>query len=119
MNLTKEQLTSNLRLGKSIEQWLSYIKENDYAIINWLRIDKEKDDMYSVSYFEVFDEGSEEFIDIYEFSKLDPDEPYGIINTFNSVEESLEFATRTYGASIDKFVSGGMIQEEYRDYLRR
>ena len=114
--LDEEQLKTSLRLGKSIEQWLSINNVDDYNVIKWLIIKKEKEEVYNVAYIESFDEGSQDFIDIYEFSTIDPDEPYGIINTFNSIEEALEFSIITYGASSDRFVSTGMIQEEYRDY---
>ncbi|SEP44775.1 hypothetical protein [Mucilaginibacter sp. OK283] len=117
--LTEEQIKSNVRLGKSIEQWLGFTGEDDCVILKWLRIDKEKNQGYSVSYFESFDEGNEDLLDIYEFLLLDPDEPFGVINTFASIDEALEFATQTYNASNTKYVSAGMIQEEYRDYLNR
>ena len=116
--LNIEQLNANIRLGKSVEQWLGYTVEKDYTILKWLRIDKEKSGQYSVAYIECFDDGDENFIDIYEFSTIDPDELYGTINTFDSVEEVLHFAFDTYDALSDKFVSAGMIQEEYRDYLK-
>jgi hypothetical protein len=37
-------------------------------------------------YIESFDDGNKDFIDLYEFSTIDPDEPYGVIITFDSVE---------------------------------
>jgi hypothetical protein len=89
--LTKEQCKTNLSLGIAIEQWLSFEKKNDYAILKWLRIDKENNSTYNVSYVECFDDGSDDFVDIYEFSSIDPDEPY-IINNFESVNESINFS---------------------------
>ncbi|RZA00250.1 MAG: hypothetical protein EOP47_14525 [Sphingobacteriaceae bacterium] len=115
--LTTQQAETLLSLGKSIEQWLSSEKKDDYIILKWLRIDKEKDSTYSVSYIECFDDGDNSFTDIYEFSPLDPDEEY-VIKIFGSAQEALEYAIISYSASIDKFVSAGMIQEEYKDYLR-
>lgn len=117
--LTEEQLQTSLRLGRSIEQWLGYEHGSDYTILKWLRIDKEKNNEYSVSYFESFDEGSEQLLDIYEFSLLDADEPFGVISTLASVDEALKFATETYNAYSNKYVSAGMIQKEYSDYLDR
>ena len=115
--MTEEQLKSNVTLGKAVEQWLGYTKEEDYVVIKWLRIDKEKNQSYTVAYFECFDEGNSEFLDVYEFSQLDPDEPYGALNTFDSIDDALIFSTVTYNALNIKYVSAGMIQEEYRDYL--
>jgi len=71
--LTEDQLKS-IRFGRSVQQWLGSVEEDDYTILKWLRIDKERDGNFSVTYFESFDEGSEEFLDIYEFSIVDPDE---------------------------------------------
>lgn len=114
--LTSEQLLANLRLGKAVEQWLMPRVEPDYAVLRWLRIDKEKDGQYSVTCFETFDEGDSDFADVYEFSPLDPDQPFGYISSFESAIEALNFSVSKYGALKDKFVSEGMVQEEYLRY---
>ncbi|WP_426792344.1 hypothetical protein [Sphingobacterium sp. WOUb80] len=117
--LTDDQIRTRLRLGKSVEQWLDDVQEDDYTILKWLSIDKENDESFSVAYFECFDEGDEDFMDIYAFSLIDPDEPFGVIHTFPSIVDALEFATFTYKASSNRYISTGMIQEEYRDYIKR
>ena len=116
-HLPSEQLISLLRIGKPVEQWLNHEDKGKYTILKWLRIDKERDSTYSVAYCESFDEGNENFLDIYEFSLLNPDEPYGVIDTFDSLEKVLDFSIRNYNASEEKFVSAGMIQDEYRVFL--
>ncbi|QKJ31600.1 hypothetical protein HQ865_18125 [Mucilaginibacter mali] len=110
--LTIEQLRTNISLGKPVEQWLSHESKEDYTILKWLRIYKERDQTYSVNYIECYDDGDDDFIDIYEFSSLDPDELY-FSNSFDSVGGALDFSVSNYSASLDKFVTGGMIQEEY------
>jgi hypothetical protein len=115
--LTEEQLKSNLSLGIAVEQWLGIYKEADYIIIRWLRIDQERDKNYTVAYFECFDEGNEGFLDIYEFSPLNPDELYGVLSEFNNFNDALKFAETLYESSNSKYVSAGMIQKEYSDYL--
>lgn len=115
--LNLEQLKSILIVGKAIEQWLGYSNEEDYIILKWIRIDPEKGGHFTVSYFESFDEGNIDFVDIYEFSTLDPDVPFGISNTFSTIEEAINFSIKEYNAALDKFVSAGMIQEEYIIYL--
>jgi len=117
--LTDGLIRTRLRLGKSVEQWLDDVQEDDYTILKWLSIDKENDESFSVAYFECFDEGNEDFMDIYAFSLIDPDEPFGVIHTFPSIVDALEFATFTYKASSYRYISTGMIQEEYRDYIKR
>jgi len=116
--LQEEQLKTSIALGKSVEQWLGTQIQADFTIIKWLRIDKEADNSYTVSYFECFDDGSEDFYDVYEFSSLDPDQPFGLISSFSSVEDAIIYSTEHYGASSAKFIIGGMIQEEYAAYLK-
>lgn len=115
--LQNEQLRTNLSLGRTIEQWLGYKQEDDYILLRWISIEKESNANYSVAYIESFDEGSEDFVDIYEFSTLDPDKALGIVTTFSTADEAINFSLKEYGAKMDRFVSAGMIQEEYRTYL--
>ncbi|WP_316766505.1 hypothetical protein [Pedobacter frigiditerrae] len=113
-----EQLKNNLNIGKPVEQWIGHAIEKDYVVLKWIRIEKENDEFYGVVYTECFDEGDGDFLDIYEFSTIDPDESFGIINTFSTVDKAIEFALNEYGASINKFVNSGMIQDEYLLYLK-
>ncbi|WP_104382934.1 hypothetical protein [Sphingobacterium sp. HMA12] len=117
--LNEDEIQSRLRLGKSVEQWLGDVQEEDYTILKWLSINMEKDESFSVAYFESFNEGNEDFLDIYSFSLVDPDEPFGVIHVFNSIADALSFAEVTYKASPNKYISAGVIQEEYRDYISR
>lgn len=115
--LENSQLITNLRLGKRIEQWLGTTKEQGETVVKWLSIESQKDGTYMVTYLEVFDEGSEDFLDIYEFSAPDPDLEFGRSDSFVTYEEALEFSRQRYGCRDDKFVTAGQIQEEYRLYL--
>ncbi|AYB32864.1 hypothetical protein [Chryseolinea soli] len=115
--LENSQLITYLRLGKRIEQWLGTTKEQEETIIKWLSIELQKDGSYGVTYLEVFDEGNEDFLDIYEFSAPDPDLEFGESDSFATCEEALEFSRQKYGCRDDKFVTAGQIQEEYRLYL--
>jgi hypothetical protein len=119
MYLPKDELINVLQSGRSIEQWLNVNKDNvDYTIITWLRIDKERNGTFSVSYFEVFDEGDEGFLDIYEFSPYDPDEPFGVIESFLDYDKALNYCYKKYNGRPDRFVGAGLIQEEYQKYLK-
>ncbi|MDR6735219.1 hypothetical protein [Sphingobacterium sp. 2149] len=70
-----------------------------------------------MAYFKSFDEGNEDFLDIYAFSLVDPDEPFGVIHTLSSVADAVEFADATYKVSPNKYIAAGVIQEEYRYYI--
>ena len=114
--LTQEQLKAGLNAGKGIEQWLGHYEEDGETILKWLRIYPEKDD-YNVMYVECYDQGNPEFLDIYVFTVVDPDEPYGVISTFPTIEDALAFSASEYSALKDHFVGNGKIQEEYLNYL--
>jgi hypothetical protein len=116
--LNPQQLLTNLNRGKPIEQWLGHDILPDYTVLKRLTIDKENNDEYSVDYMEVFDEGDENFLDIYEFSTIDTDEPYGIMTKFKTPKEAIDYSIEKYNCKIDKFVNAGVLQEEYRDYLK-
>jgi len=119
-HLTEIQAKVRLNLGKSVAQFLSYKDEAEYTILKWITIDRGGDEKpYSVNYHEVFDEGSENDLNIHEFSEVDPAElPFGIIDEFDTADEALEFAAESYQASTQKYVTESMINEEYADYLR-
>ncbi|MBA4369540.1 MAG: hypothetical protein C0403_18085 [Desulfobacterium sp.] len=117
--LSEEQVIQQLSSGRSIEQWIGHKNETDYRLIKWLRIDREKTNEYSVTSFEVFDEGNFDFLDIYEFSPLEPDLPYGEITTFDTKEKALDFALKERSAKINEFVGKGIIQDVYAEFLRK
>ncbi|MFD2967195.1 hypothetical protein [Sphingobacterium bambusae] len=117
--LNEEQIRSRLGAGRSVEQWLGFVEKDDFTILKWLSIDCVKNEGVAVVYQECVDEGGEEFLDIYEFSPIDPDEPFGVISTFSSIADALDFAVLTYNASNAKYVASGMIQEEYLNYINR
>jgi hypothetical protein len=112
--LAKSELLARVRLGKEVAQWLAHVEEVDYTIIKWLSIGK-TGNQYYVLYQESFDEGDEEFGDIVEFSPVDPDADEEA--SFDSAADAIDFAVKQHGASIDKFVAGSMINEEYASYL--
>ena len=117
-HLLEIDVLSNLRKGRSVEQLLSKSMYGDFPTIKFIRIDKEKSGDISVALFEVYDDGNEEILDIYEFQPIEPDEPDGIVTVFQSPDEALFYACNSLGANINNFVNDGMIQDEYKDSLR-
>ncbi len=118
-HLTVDEAFNSLTKGIAIEQWIKDYAELNYVVIEWLRVDKEKDNSYSVAFFRCFDEGEEDFFDVYEFSQIDPNLPYGLIQNFTSAEEAISFAIINYHCYGDKFINAGLIQDEYELYLSR
>lgn len=115
--INPQQLITNLSLGKPIEQWLGYSRLPDYTVLKRLTIDKENN-KFSVVYFEIFDEGNEDFTNIYEFNIIDTDEPYGIMDIFKTPKEAIDHALEKYNCKIDKFINSGLMQKEYEEYLK-
>jgi GH15 family glucan-1,4-alpha-glucosidase len=115
--LMYEQIRANLSLGKAVEQWLLPKQFDNYTALRWVTIEKNRDSTYTARYAECFDDGDENFTDVYAFSFLNPDEPE-VVNNFDSIDEALQFASDTYSTRSDKFVTAGMIQDEYKDYLK-
>jgi len=113
--LTKEQLKAKLGLGKAVEQWLGHYESDGETILKWVRIYLEKEE-FNVLYIECYDQGSIDNLDISDFTVVDPDEPYGLLDTFYSLDEAIDFSINKYDAAIDKFLNNGMIKE-YFSYL--
>jgi hypothetical protein len=113
--LAKVELLARIHLGKEVAQWLAHVEEADYTIIKWLAVGQ-TGNQYYVIYNESFDEGDENFGDVGEFTSVDPDADEEAF--FDSAEDALKFAIEQHGASIDKFVAGSMIDEEYARYLK-
>jgi hypothetical protein len=116
-HLSEIQARTRLSLGKSIGQFLSRQDEADYAIIKWLTVNHGGDEKaYSIYYCEVIDEGPENSLDLVELTPVDPDES-PVVNEFDTIEEALAFAVATYGALSHKYVTEGLVNDEYADYL--
>jgi hypothetical protein len=115
--LLPEQLRANLSLGRPVEQWLPPRLHDDYVVLRLLRIEKERNSTYATIYIECFDDGNEGFVDVYAFSSVNPDESE-VVNNFDLVEGALGFAIENYHASPEKFVGAGMVEEEYKAYLK-
>lgn len=115
--LSEEQILTQLNAGRAIEQWLGHTDAQNYRTIRWLRIDKTDNGNFNVILFEVFDDGSLSNLDIYNFEALDPDNPYGLKITFDGAKEAIE-GSYVFGASKDRFVPSGVIQDVYSDFLQ-
>lgn len=117
--LTESDARLALRQGRTIEQWLGHRIDHDSRFLQWLSISAERSGKYLVTILDVWDEGTEDFMDIVEFAALDTDQPYGRSEEFASAEEALVHATSVLNASPTAFVNSGMIEDEYRDFIKR
>ena len=114
--LLQNQAIEQLKAGRAIEQWLGHNNAPNYRSIRWLRIDPERTGTYNLAVFEVFDDGNPEMLDVYSFEQVDPDLPSGSISVFVTPEEAVGGAVEQ-GASLEKFVGMGIIQDIYAAFL--
>jgi hypothetical protein len=115
-HLSAAEVERMLTYGRSVEQWLGAHAAAGERIVRWVRLDAERSGVYSVTLFEVFDDGGPDFIDLYEFSPADADRPDGATRAFSEARAALELA-RTLGADLDRFVNAGVVQDEYANYV--
>jgi hypothetical protein len=115
--LKNDNLIGLLHNSKSIEQLLAPRIEGDIGAVRFVRIEKGRSGEFLTAFLEVSDDGSPDFLDVYEFAAIDPDLPYGEIKSFISADEAIDYACQILGADEGKFVGAGMIQDEYRDVL--
>jgi hypothetical protein len=98
-----------------VENLLQESRQEDLLVIRFLRIDRERGGDFSVALFEVIDEGNKDFLDIYEFSPIDPDFPFGKMASFKSADDAVSYSKIELSADENKFVNAGIIQGEYKD----
>jgi len=112
--LTTREATFAINRNKDIEIFIGgFIFENKKCI-RWASFSLEKN--YIVGkIWESFDEGSENFLDIYCFSPVleEYDKPVETVRgtTLTEVVKEMKLTE-------DKFVNSGVVQDEYADYLR-
>lgn len=83
-------------------------------VLSWIEIDVDRKGRYVVTEYQVFDDRIDGFSDIHEFEPFDPDQPYGARREFDTAEDAMEYAV-FLGASLQRFVNGGLVNDEYRD----
>ena len=113
--LESSEARTRLSVGRRIEQWLGHSPGKKYRLVRWLILEKEPSGEFSAVVREVFDEGKET-PDLYGFSTLDPDLPFGEITSFDSVGEAWSFA-EGLGARPDRFVASGSLQDVYMEFV--
>jgi hypothetical protein len=111
-HLTEPQAAGALDRGRTIEQLLA----SDSTAIEWLRLSVRSSGVTLIRH-RVRDVGGDDFKDVYEFPPIDPEEEHGegtVLATFADGDEALAGSV-DHGARVDRWVSDGMIQDEYAD----
>lgn len=114
-------IQSALHRGQAVEQFLGgFVHDGDPAI-RWIAI-APRDGEIVLSLHETYDEGGEDFTDVYAFASIgDPDEAYepAAEHRFATIDEALAAAVERYGADLARFVNAGLVEDEYGDYRAR
>jgi len=113
--ISRQSLSTYLNLGKIIEVFLGRINDNK-KILSYLEIKNIASDKIQLSTIEHYDEGSLDWLDIYDFSYVDPDGNHNKIE-FDNIEEAIDFIQVKFQLKEIKFVNEGIIQDEYKDLL--
>jgi hypothetical protein len=116
--LTPSGLERALASGRIVEQWLGARREDDFRVIKWLSIERDRDGSTVLRVCEVLDDGGPDFQDVYEFTPYDAEAEFGTTQTLGTPEEALEYAISKLGADVNRFTGEGMVQVEYADYLK-
>ncbi len=114
-HLTEPNLQSALQRGRYVEQFISPTITDNATILRWLEL-RSTDDRFTLTLYEVFDDGSEDYLDVYSFEQLAPDEE-PVRHSFSTLDEALSFAETSYSAPRNRYVNQAVILDEYADYL--
>lgn len=115
--LTESQALGALRRGATIEQ--ARLGVDGDGTFSWLTAQRVGDHII-LRLHVVHDEGTDDYLDVTEFSPVDEDEPHGEgveLGTLTSEEEFLAAAAAA-GAVADRWLNAGMVQDLYGERRR-
>jgi hypothetical protein len=112
--LTAQEAESALRRGKSVEIFVGGFDIEGEKCIRWASFTASGDEVTG-SLWEAFDQGSEDYIDLYTFDSPsgEYDEPVKVV-----ASKCIESAANQLGIKELKFVNGGVVEDEYISYLK-
>ena len=111
--MSEPQALAALDRGSPIEQLLAQ-PGTEPTVIEWLRLSPQSTGVNLVHH-RVQDVGEADFVDLYEFPPVDADVEHGegtVLATFSGSAEALA-ASVEHGARADRWVTAGMVQDEY------
>ena len=111
--LTEDQSKSALKRGKCIEAFVGGFSSGNKKTIQWASVSRDGEQLVG-SLWEVYDEGDENYLDLYSFTPAngDYDTP---IKTVKSSD--LKEIASLLGFDVLNYVNQGVVQDEYNDYL--
>lgn len=112
-HLTEQQAVAALERGASIEQMVTTALGT--GSVCWVEL-VPVEGSFSLFRHETYDDGTDEFFDVYAFRSADPDEDADgiLLGIYPDAPTALRMAVRG-GARPDRWVDQGVIQDEYAD----
>ena len=114
-HLTRDQIDSALKRGKSVEQLLDRPSADKLA---WIEL-RPVAEAVEIWRYEVFDDGCEEYFDLYSFSPVEEEWPEAPLETHPDGVSACDAAEARFSAESGRWVNRFMIQDEYRDDIAR
>jgi len=111
--LTLDEAKSALNRKKDIEVFLGGFKHGSENCIRWVSVTFEGD-KFKGSIWESFDQGSEDYLDIYSFSPVSGE--WDIPKSFVKAE-TLEYLLDVMSIPKEKIVYAGVVQDEYASFI--
>lgn len=109
---------STARAGKHLEQWLG-VRQSDAGFVLRYVIISPGRGMFLATLYEVYDEGHDDYRDLYGFTCASPESDFVEQVECDTAEAAVEHACQAWSATPDRFCSTGMLQDEYADHLKR
>ncbi|HLM65927.1 MAG TPA: hypothetical protein VK358_00300 [Longimicrobium sp.] len=110
-------IKSAIHRGVSVEQFLGGFDADGEPALRYMEL-RPKEDRVELWVHEVYDQGDESYLDLYDFTPLDDDAEDEPATQALTLDEALALARDRFGAHPDRWVHEGVIQDEYLDYLR-
>ena len=114
-HLYRALVKPTLERGGGVEQLLAPGAADHMPTVRWLTLFPQEGGVFTLLRHEVVDIGSDEFAYLDAFPPLDPEEAIGEgveVGTYSTVERALQ-AAQAMGASVDRWVNQGMVEDEY------
>lgn len=110
--LTEQEAMAALKRGKDIEIFLGGFERGSDQFIEWATFTL-KDNHVLGKLWQAYDEGSQDFCDIYSFS---PTNDEWDVPIKESVGDDITSAVENLGVSSRNFTNHGVAQDEYANY---
>jgi hypothetical protein len=118
-HMTAEQAEARLSVGKPLELWLERKAVDGRTVLRWVRLRHDAEQGYVVTLFEAIETDRDRF-DIYGLYAVERDENGAPQQVFGAGKHhAVESPKRAMalvvelGGALDRFVSDGLVQDEY------